>query len=55
MKIFSIKSPEVLKEAWKNHPEAVDNTQRIAEMCHVEIELGVNRLPRFPSSTRRVR
>ncbi|MEX0650339.1 MAG: DNA polymerase III subunit alpha [Candidatus Andersenbacteria bacterium] len=45
---FSIKSPQEVKEAWKDHPEAVDNTQKIAEMCNVEFEFGVNKLPPFP-------
>ncbi len=45
---FSLKSPQELKEAWKDHPEAVDNTQKIAEMCDVPFEFGKNKLPRFP-------
>lgn len=45
---FSLASPEALKEAWKKHPSAIDNTMKVAEMCNVELEFGVNRLPRFP-------
>lgn len=45
---FSIKSQEELKKTWKEHPEAIENTQKIAEMCNVKIEFGVNHLPRFP-------
>src|SRR3989344_2213520 len=45
---FSLKSPQEVKEAWKDHPEAVDNTQKIAEMCDVPFEFGKNKLPRFP-------
>lgn len=45
---FSLKSPQEVKEAWKEHPEAVDNTQKIADMCNVEFEFGVNKLPSFP-------
>lgn len=45
---FSLKSPEELKEQWRDHPEAVDNTQKIAEQCSVELEFGVNRLPHYP-------
>ena len=48
---FSLKSPAELKESWKAHPEAVDNTQKIAEMCNVSFEFGVNRLPRYPLPT----
>src|SRR3989344_1519855 len=42
------KSPEELKETWKEHPEAVDRTQKIADMCDVPFEFGKNKLPRFP-------
>ena len=45
---YSIKSQEELKEVWKDNPQVIDNTQRIAEMCQVDIEFGVNKLPRFP-------
>ncbi|MBI3255707.1 MAG: DNA polymerase III subunit alpha [Candidatus Andersenbacteria bacterium] len=45
---FSLKSPAEVKEAWKDHPEAIDNTQKITEMCQVELEFGKNKLPRFP-------
>ncbi len=45
---FSLKSPEEMKEAWSKYPEAVQNTQKIAEMCNVDIEFGVNRLPHYP-------
>lgn len=45
---FSLKSPQELKEAWKDHPEAIDNTQKISELCNVSLEFGKNRLPRFP-------
>lgn len=45
---FSLASPAALKEAWKKHPAAIDNTIKIAEMCRVKLEFGVNRLPRFP-------
>lgn len=45
---FSVQTQEQVKEAWKKHPEAVTNTMKIAEMCEVDIEFGVNKLPRFP-------
>lgn len=45
---YSLKSQEELKETWKAHPEAILNTQRIAEMCQVDIEFGTNRLPHYP-------
>lgn len=45
---FSLKSPTELKEAWKDHPEAIDNTQKITELTNVTMEFGVNHLPRYP-------
>ncbi len=45
---FSLKTPEEVKEAWKEHPEAVDNTQKIADMCDISFEFGKNKLPKFP-------
>lgn len=45
---FSIRGPQDMKEYWSDHPEAVDTTMKIAEMCNVELEFGVNRLPRIP-------
>ncbi len=45
---FSLKSPKELKEAWKQYPEAIDNTQKITDMCDVPFEFGNNKLPRFP-------
>lgn len=45
---YSLKSPAEVKEAWKEHPEAVDNTQKIADMCDISFEFGKNKLPKFP-------
>ena len=44
---FYVKSPEEMKEAFKNIPEAVENTLKIADMCNVEIEFGHTILPEF--------
>ena len=38
------------KDVYKRQPyawEAVENTQRIADRCHVEIEFGVTKLPKY--------
>ena len=42
---FYFKSPEEMKEAFRDLPEAVLNTRAIAEKCHVEFHLGANLLP----------
>jgi DNA polymerase-3 subunit alpha len=45
---FSMRSPEEMTELFKDLPEAVENTEKIAEACNLELELGKIRLPRFP-------
>ena len=45
---FSMRSPEEMAELFKDHPEAILNTVRIAEQCAAELELGKIRLPKFP-------
>ena len=42
---FYFKSPDEMKDAFKDIPEAVLNTRAIAERCNVEFRLGANLLP----------
>lgn len=42
---FSLRSPEQMKEDFKHVPEAIENTQKIAEMCNFEFNLEKTRLP----------
>jgi DNA polymerase-3 subunit alpha len=42
---FYFKSPEEMKNAFRDIPEAVLNTRSIAERCNVEFKLGANLLP----------
>ena len=44
---FYIKSPEEMKEFFKNIPEALENTVKIAEKCNVEFEFGHTILPNY--------
>ena len=44
---LSLKSQEEMIEAFKDTPDAIENTQKIAEMCHVKIRLGETQLPHF--------
>ena len=44
---YYIKSEEQMRELFKYVPEAVDNTQRIADRCNVTIEFGNTKLPHF--------
>jgi len=43
-----LKSEEEMRELFPQIPEAVDNTQRIAEMCQFAFAFGNYHLPRFP-------
>lgn len=45
---FSLNSPEDMMEKFKDVPEAISNTVKVAEMCNIEIELGKILLPYFP-------
>ena len=45
---FSFLAPEKMIENFKDIPEAIENTVKIAERCNVDIELGKTKLPEFP-------
>jgi len=42
-----LKSPEEMYEVFPHLCEALENTQKIADMCNVEIELGSPQLPQY--------
>lgn len=44
---YYIKSEEEMRALFPYASEALDNTQKIADRCHVEIEFGVTKLPKF--------
>lgn len=44
---YYVKSKEEMAELFPYAPEALENTQKIADRCHVEIEFGVTKLPKF--------
>ncbi len=45
---FSMTSPEQMADTFKEIPEAVEHTAKIAEQCNVTLELGVIPLPHSP-------
>jgi DNA polymerase-3 subunit alpha len=45
---FSFRSANKMEESFKDHPEAITNTEKIADSCSVEIKFGENKLPYFP-------
>lgn len=44
---YYVKSPEEMAQLFPYAIEALDNTQRIADRCEVEIEFGVTKLPKY--------
>ena len=44
---FYIKSEAEMAELFPDHPEALENTQKIADRCQVEFEFGKYHLPEF--------
>jgi DNA polymerase-3 subunit alpha len=44
---YYVKSPEEMAGLFPYALEALENTHRIAERCHVEIEFGVTKLPKY--------
>ena len=44
---YYVKSPQEMAALFPYAPEALENTQKIADRCHVEIEFGVTKLPRY--------
>ncbi len=45
------RSPEEMIRLFANHPEAIDNTLRIAERCHLSFTFGEFLLPQFQSDS----
>ncbi len=45
---YALQPAVQLAEQFRDHPEAIENSMRIAEMCSVDLPLGTTVLPRFP-------
>jgi DNA polymerase-3 subunit alpha len=45
---FYLKSPEQMRQVWRDFPEACDNTLLIAERCDVAFDESASYLPSFP-------
>lgn len=45
---YYVKSPAEMRQVFRDHPEACDNTLLIAERCDVEFDTSANYMPRFP-------
>lgn len=44
---FSMRSPEQMIKDFEDLPQAIENTQKIAERCNFQFELGKIKLPKF--------
>lgn len=44
---FYLKSTQEMKQLFSHAPSAITNTQKIADMCDVDFEFGVTKLPLF--------
>ena len=44
---YYVKSPAEMEKLFPYAIQAIDNTQRIADRCSVEIEFGVTKLPQI--------
>ena len=44
---YYIKSPEEMAQLFPDHPEALENTQVVADMCNVELDFNETHLPKF--------
>ena len=45
---LSLRSTEDMVEAFKDFPDAIENTQKIADACNFSYTFGVNHLPSYP-------
>ncbi|GAA4173351.1 DNA polymerase III subunit alpha [Gryllotalpicola koreensis] len=46
---FYLKTPEQMRQLFRDHPDACDNTLAIAERCNVEFEMSTGKyMPKFP-------
>jgi DNA polymerase-3 subunit alpha len=45
---FYVKGPEEMRRVFKDHPEAADNTMRIAERINMSLDVKGYHLPKFP-------
>ncbi len=45
---FYFKSPEVMRKSFSHCPEAITNSQEIADRCNLEIDFGDYYFPEFP-------
>lgn len=45
---YYLRSPQEMAALWAEVPDAISNTQRIAEMCDLDLDFSRMRLPQYP-------
>jgi DNA polymerase-3 subunit alpha len=45
---YYVKTPAEMRQIFRDHPEACDNTLLVAERCEVEFNTSANYMPRYP-------
>ena len=46
---YFIKSPQEMAQLFPDFPEALENTQLVADMCNVELDFDQTHLPKYPT------
>ena len=46
---YFIKSPQEMVQLFSDFPEALENTQLVADMCNVELDFDQTHLPKYPT------
>ncbi|MFC1663612.1 DNA polymerase III subunit alpha [Patescibacteria group bacterium] len=44
---FSLRTPKEMEKDFKDQPQAIENTQKIANLCNFQLELGKIKIPTF--------
>jgi len=42
------KSPDEMREVFRDFPQAIQNTLEIGERCHLDLEFGRSKYPEYP-------
>jgi DNA polymerase III subunit alpha len=49
------KSPDEMREVFRDFPEAISNTLHIGERCHLDLEFGSSKYPEYPAPAGKTR
>src|SRR6266704_802065 len=49
------KSPDEMREVFRDFPEAIANTLHVGERCHLDLEFGSSKYPEYPVPTGKTR